>query len=246
MYSRIKSRRLYEQIIEQIQRQLLAGTLRPGDQLPSERELAEQFGVSRTAVREAVKALREKGLVEIQLGKGTFVTDGLDGMSQVMRDSLSWIVEVGSKNGMFDLVEIREVLEPGIAELAATKFQPEEIEAMQQAVAVMDRSMDNADVYVEADLDFHLALAEATQNPLIIILLNPIVDLLREQRKQIFQVEGGPQRGQMHHKRILEMVTSRNGRAAREAMIAHLRQVRKDSGVAVNDFTSNEYDFVCD
>ena len=63
MYSKIKSRRLYEQIIEQIQRQLLAGTLRPGDQLPSERELAEQFGVSRTAVREAVKALREKGLV---------------------------------------------------------------------------------------------------------------------------------------------------------------------------------------
>jgi len=234
VYSKIKSQRLYEQIIKQIQDQILQGSLRPGDQLPSERELADRFGVSRTAVREAVKALQEKGLVEIQVGKGTFITDGVDGMSQVMRDSLNWIVEIGSKNGMFDLVQIREVLEPGIAEIAAQKATAKEIEAMQHAVQVMDSSMNDADLFVEADLEFHMALARATQNLLLIVLLDPIVDLLREQRKQIFQVEGGPQRGQRHHKKILEMVMAQDGAAARKAMIEHLNQVWKDSGFVVD------------
>jgi GntR family transcriptional repressor for pyruvate dehydrogenase complex len=233
VYSKIKSQRLYEQIIKQIQDQILQGSLRPGDQLPSERELADNFGVSRTAVREAIKALQEKGLVEIQVGKGTFITDGVDGMSQVMRDSLSWIVEIGSKNGMFDLVQIREVLEPGITEIAAQKATAKEIEAMQHAVQVMDSSMNDADLFVEADLEFHMALARATQNLLLIVLLDPIVDLLREQRKQIFRVEGGPQRGQKHHKQILKMVMAHDGAAARKAMIKHLKQVWEDSGFVI-------------
>src|SRR5689334_5009541 len=89
MYSRVTSERLYEQIVTQIEQSILDGKLRPGDQLPSERELAEQFSVSRTAVREAVKALREKGLVDIQTGRGTFVTEGT---TLAMRKTLDWMV----------------------------------------------------------------------------------------------------------------------------------------------------------
>lgn len=233
MYSKVKPLRLYEQIANQVRNLIFNGTLRPGDQLPAERELAEQFGVSRTAVREAVRVLGEKGLIEIQAGKGTFVTDSFNKMSDVMRDTLDWVVKVSLGKGMLDLVQVRELLEPGIAEIAAEMAEAEEIEIMKKAVAVMDNSMDDADAYVKADLEFHLALAEATQNPIIPMLIDPIIGLLHEQRKRIFKVEGGPQRGQFHHKRILETVMKQDPTAARQAMIAHLEQVRKDSGPAL-------------
>ncbi len=210
----------------------MTGELRPGDKLPPERELAEQFGVSRTAVREAVKALHEKGLIEVLPGKGTFISNITDSTSEVMRDSLDLIVNVGLVNGLVELVQVRTLLEPGIAALAAEMATPEDVQAMQQAVDTMDTALDDADVYVEADLEFHRALAKASQNSLITILLDPIVDLLREQRKRIFLVEGGPERGQYHHKRILEAVAIHNPMAAREAMALHLKQVLDDTSAA--------------
>jgi GntR family transcriptional repressor for pyruvate dehydrogenase complex len=100
---------------------------------------------------------------------------------------------------------------------------------MREAVAVMDRSLHDPDAYIEADLDFHLALAEAVENPLILSLLDSIVGLLREQRSRIFAVDGGPERGQFHHKQILKAIERRDRDAAREAMRAHLEQVREDS-----------------
>ena len=96
---------------------------------------------------------------------------------------------------------------------------------MREAVAVMDRNLHDPDAYVEADLDFHLALAEAAGNPLILSLLDSIVGLLREQRSRIFNVDGGPERGQFHHKRILAAIEQRDPEAARESMRAHLNQV---------------------
>jgi len=100
---------------------------------------------------------------------------------------------------------------------------------MREAVAVMDRAQDDPEAYIEADLDFHLALAETVANPLILSLIDSIVGLLREQRIKIFNVEGGPQRGQVHHKRILEAMERRDAEMARTAMRAHLEQVREDS-----------------
>src|SRR5205085_2611319 len=127
-----------------------------------------------------------------------------------------------------NLVEVREILEPGIAALAAMRATEEHISAMRVAVAVMDASLDDADAYITADNNFHQALAKATQNVLVLALVDSIVNLLSEQRKQIFSVKGGPERGQIHHKRILEAVVRHDSKAAREAMHAHLRQVRED------------------
>ena len=93
----------------------------------------------------------------------------------------------------------------------------------------MDRKIGDPEIYVEADLDFHLALAEAVGNPMILSLLDSIVGLLREQRTRIFKVEGGPERGQFHHKRILAAIERRDAEGAREAMRAHLQQVLADS-----------------
>lgn len=229
MYTPIQLGRIYEKIVEQIERRILTGDLKVGDQLPPERELAEHFGVSRTAVREAVKALRQKGLVEVQPGRGTFITNGT---SQAMRHSLGLMIKIGQADGTSNLVEVREIFEPEIAALAATRADEEDIAALREAVTAMDAALEDADAFVEADLDFHLALAEATQNALIPTLIDSIVDLLREQRKRIALVEGGLQRGQFHHKRVLDAIIRHDPEAAREAMRAHLQQVRQDSEVS--------------
>ena len=226
MYKVIQTSRLYEQIVQQIEDSVLNGTLKEGDQLPAERELAQQFGVSRTAVREAIKALHEKGLVDAFPGRGTFITSG---NSNSMRQSLDRILKSGQPDGAAHLVEIREILEPEIAALAAARADDQDLATMREAVSVMDNARHDVDAYIEADLDFHLALAEAAGNPFILSLIDSIVGLLREQRVRIFYVHDGPERGQVHHKRILDAMERRDPRGAREAMQAHLQQVREDS-----------------
>ena len=230
LYRAVKTSRLYEQIVQQVEESILKGQLKPGDQLPAERDLAQSFGVSRTAVREAVKTLREKGLVEAYSGRGTFVTNGT---SHAIRQSLDLMIRVSQQEGAIHLAELRQVLEPEIAALAASRIEEQLLSTMRESVTAMDRSLHDPDAYIEADLDFHLALAEAVGNPLILSLLDSIVGLLRDQRSRIFSVDGGPERGQFHHKRILEATERRDPDAAREAMRAHLGQVREDSSASI-------------
>ncbi len=226
-YEAIQTERLYAKIVEQIQRRILSGELKVGDHLPPERELAEQFHVSRTAVREAVKTLSEKGLVQVRPGKGTFIANGT---SQAVRHSLGVMMKIGQIEGTNDLVEVREIFEPEIAALAAQRAGEEHIAVMREAIETMDAALADANAYIEADLDFHLALAEASQNSLIPLLIDSFVDLLREQRLGIFHVQGGPERGQVHHRKIFEAILRRDPEAARNAMRTHLHQVREDSG----------------
>lgn len=226
MYTPVQSSYLYEKIVDQIQRSILRGTLKTGDQLPSERELALKFGVSRTAIREAVKTLHEKGLVEPCSGRGTFVTNGT---SQAVRESIDLMMRFDSLHGSRYLSETRQILEPEIAAMAAVRIEESQLALMRDAFATMERALKDAGAYIEADLDFHLALAEAAGNPLILSLLDSIVVLLREQRMKIFFVDGGPERGQHHHARIMEAVTKHDAEGARAAMREHLEQVKKDS-----------------
>src|SRR6201998_393214 len=147
MYKIIRSSRLYEQIVQQVEESIHKGALKPGDQLPPERELAQQFGVSRTAVREAVKTLREKGLVEAYSGRGTFVTNGT---SQAMRQSLDFMMRIGQQDGLAHLAEVRETLEPEMAALAATRIQEQHLATMREAVSIMDQALRDPDAYIEA------------------------------------------------------------------------------------------------
>jgi GntR family transcriptional repressor for pyruvate dehydrogenase complex len=226
MYKTVQTSRLYQQIVQQIEDSITSGELKEGDQLPAERELAQQFGVSRTAVREAVKTLREKGLVEAYPGRGTFITNGT---ARSIQQTLDRMIRSGQAEGTVHLTEVREILEPEIAALAAQRVDEEMLSAMREAIQVMDAARKDSEAFIEGDLDFHLALAEAAGNPLILSLIDSIVGLLREQRTRTYFVEGGPERGQYHHRRILEAIEHRDPVGAREAMRAHLLQVREDS-----------------
>ncbi len=174
MYTPIQSSKVYERIAEQIEQLILNGELHSGDRLPTERELAEQFQASRTAVREAMKTLAQKGLVNMRPGRGTIV---IDGTSKAMQHSLGLMIRVGQAGNSTNLVEVREILEPEIAALAATRAGEEDITAMQESVRVMDASLDDADAYISADNNFHQALAKGTQNVLILAFVDSIVYL---------------------------------------------------------------------
>ncbi len=226
-YVPVQAPKVFERVAVQIEQRILDGELHSGDRLPTERELAEQFQVSRTAVREALKILAQKGLVDMRPGRGTIV---IDGAHEALQHSLGLVMrlKLGEVGGSNSLVEVREILEVEIAALAAERAREQEIAALQEAVRVMDRSLADADAFIAADNLFHEALAQATQNALILTLVKSIVHLLSEQRKQIFATEGAPQRGQVHHKSILASVIQHDPEAARAAMRAHLRQVRED------------------
>jgi len=139
------------------------------------------------------------------------------------------MMKVEQADGSAHLAELRSMLEPEIAAAAALRIEESHLATMREAFNVMDRSREDPVAYIEGDLDFHLALAEAAANPLILSLIDSIVGLLREQRMRIFYVEGGPERGQYHHKRILDAVEKHDAEKARAAMRAHLQQVREDS-----------------
>src|SRR5438045_5906772 len=116
MYKIVRSSRLYEQIVQQVEESIQKGDLKTGDQLPPERELAQQFGVSRTAVREAVKALREKGFVEAYPGRGTFI---METSSHPIRLSLDRMVKAGQAEGSRYLKAVRERRGPDVEGRAA-------------------------------------------------------------------------------------------------------------------------------
>ncbi|HEX9069925.1 MAG TPA: FadR/GntR family transcriptional regulator [Ktedonobacterales bacterium] len=229
MYRQIQNTRIFEQIAGQIEQQILSGELRVGNRLPTERELAERFGASRTAVREAMKTLAQKGLVDLRPGRGTIV---IDNTSQAFSESIGRLMQVNHHDVSGDLVEVREIFEPGVAALAAARATEDDIAELAATVATMDLHLAAADAFIEADNRFHLLLARAAQNALVLTLIDPIVALLSNQRKQIFTVHGGPQRGQEHHKHILEAVRQHDPEAAMAAMRAHLRQVRADAAAS--------------
>src|SRR5712672_4383559 len=149
VYRTVKTSRLFEQIVQQVEDSILKGQLKPGDQLPAERDLAQSFGVSRTAVREAVKTLCEKGLVEAYSGRGTFVTNRT---SHAMRQSLDLMIRVSQQEGSTHLAGLRQGLEPEIAALAASRIEEQLLTTMRESVTAMDRSLHDPDAYIEADL----------------------------------------------------------------------------------------------
>lgn len=220
--------RLYEQVAQQIQQFIVSAEWPAGSKIPTERELGEQFGVSRTVIREALKTLSERGLISILPGRGIFVADlSASALTEPMRLLLQ------RHNFSYEnLVEARRVLEVEIAGLAAQRAQREQIERMRAAIAQMDDCLGDPDGFSKADQRFHVALAEATQNTMFPMLIDSISELVYESRQLIFGVVGAPSRGQSYHRALLEAIERRDGGAARRAMQEHLNQVDKDMHAA--------------
>ncbi len=213
--------RLYQEIVEHIQGEILGGRLKPGDRIPAERELATHFAVSRAAVREAIKSLAEKGLLDVQVGKGSYVaalsTDHVvESMSLLLRDA---------HNTPEHVQEAREILEVPIVRLAAQNRTPAHLTRLEELLRMMESQRHISRAFIEADSDFHHELARATGNPVLDILSRTLLTLLRSER--VFMVGF---RDEIHgaiasHRAIYAAVEARDADLAAQAMAEHLRHV---------------------
>ncbi len=226
MYEQIEPIRLYEIVVERLQELVIGGQLKVGDRLPSELDLARQFGVSRTAIREAIGSLVEQGIVVVRPGSGTYVSRA-DG--RPLQRTLSWLARVQGEAGDSYLAELRQLLEPGVCALAAERATEEQISEMRSALDAAHRARSQPEEFINADLRFHRLLAEASQNPLVGALLDSIGDLLRNQRIRYFVASGGTENTERNHRKILDLVAQRRPADAYRAMQDHLRQVIRDA-----------------
>lgn len=153
---------------------------------------------------------------------------------EAMRDSLDLTLKTKLSKGLSNLLQIRTILEPGIAAIAAEMATTEDIETIQEAIAALAAVGDNANGFVKADQEFHLALAKATQNSFVPVLLNSIMELLKEQEGCQVPLNGGILREQADHQRILETIRQRDPEAARQTMIDHLQQLLEDGKTVVS------------
>ena len=221
----VRRSRIYENIVEQIQRLIQQGDLGPGDQLPPERVLAETFQVSRASVREALRALELRGLIEGRQGGGTFVR-ALS--SDDLIPPLASALLTGAE--MDQLMEVREMIEPHIAELAALRATPEAIAELEALLAHQAERVSRGEIPIEEDTAFHNALAISTANGVLLRLLHLIVDLLEDSRARWFQSPDRPAKSLAGHRRVLDAIKQRDSAAAYHAMAAHVRQVRGGPG----------------
>lgn len=218
-----REERLADKVAELLKKAILSGQLQPGDRLPPERILGERFGVSRTVIREAVRSLAAKGLVEVRSGSGSVVARV---EAPAVAETIRLYIQ-GASIG-HDLVdELRRIVEvqaAGLAAERATEADLAELSARLQAMAgVIDEPRERA----VQDVEFHRGVAHATRNPLLVVLLDAIVEPLLAIREGTLGLPGRAQRALDAHARILERIAERDGDGAREAMRAHLADSRQ-------------------
>jgi GntR family transcriptional repressor for pyruvate dehydrogenase complex len=206
------------QLAEDLERRILAGELAPGDQLPSERDLSTQLGVSRSVVREALGRLTSLGLIQSVHGSGTRVT------APSARPVTVGIQRLLTRPGvdLQDLADVRLPLETAIAALAARRRTADHLRRMAETQKVLGNPRATLEEHVQADLVFHAALSDATGNALFGAVLAPIQELLIESRRRTLGRYGAALAHE-HHARILDAVTRQDPAAAEAAMRDHLR-----------------------
>jgi GntR family transcriptional regulator, transcriptional repressor for pyruvate dehydrogenase complex len=215
---------LHREIAEIISEQIISGKYPANTFLPPEPVLCQQMGVSRTVVREAIKRLESGGLVHVRRGIGTKVLEA-------RHESISGPLKVflrRQNNSVQDLLEVRKILEVGIAGLAAERRTAENLRQMEQAIRIMSERPDQPAGYVDADIDFHAEVVRATQNVAFSILVDPLRELLRESRIASFSGPRTVRERTRQHKKILEMIRRRDVAGARQAMSQHLTSTQRD------------------
>jgi GntR family transcriptional repressor for pyruvate dehydrogenase complex len=224
MFPRVEREpRLSDKVADLLLRSIMSRGLQPGDKLPSERELGEQFGVSRTVVREAVRALAAKGVIDARTGSGLRV-------AAVGAAAVSESISLYLRGGALEyrkVHEVRKLLEVEIAALAAERSDDAHVERIEEICAEMEAAVgEDVERASQLDLEFHRAITKATGNELYLLLLDSIGEALLEVRRGNLQTGAGDETIRAHRE-ILDAIRTRDPDRARRAMATHLDQVER-------------------
>ena len=214
--SHLKSKLLAEQVQEQIYQYILNTPIAIGAKLPNEFELGEKFGVGRSTIREAVKLLMSRGILEVRRGSGTYVVS----TTPMDLDPLG-LGAVEDKMALaMDLVNVRMILEPGIAEMAAMNATARDVERLRELCAVIEQKIETGENYIEEDIAFHTAVAKCSGN-MVVEQLVPIIDTAVMMFVNVTHRKL-TQETIMTHRAVTDAIAERDPMGAKSAMMMHM------------------------
>jgi GntR family transcriptional regulator, transcriptional repressor for pyruvate dehydrogenase complex len=219
----IARRKTYELVADRLLALIADRSLRPGDPIPAERELVESYRVGRSSVREALRMLESRGLIEAR-GNGSFAVSDF---RNPLTESLGLLLSVDEADGR-ELFEVRRILEGETAALAAARREQAHLARMATAIEEMERGIADEKAYIDADLAFHLTIADASGNRLASHLMHAIRGQVQQALGTAFLVPGGPQRSLEQHREILEAIEGRRPDEARWVMHEHIQRVEHE------------------
>ena len=214
--------KFHEQIVEQVQALIEKGGLKHGDQLPAERELASIFKVSRHSVREAIRVLEQKRVLKSRPGSGTFII--LEDESSVVESLSNAILQ--EKNALAEIFQFRELLEPQIAGLAARNAHTEDIRLLENILEKQQKEVNDIQASNVLDEKFHLALARATGNSVLLQVVELFGHILLKSRHESSRSLHRNQLSVKGHKKILTAIKKGDSKAAGNLMAGHLQAIR--------------------
>jgi len=221
-FASVRRNKVYEDVARQLER-LILKKLKPGDKLPSERELSEMLGVSRSSIRDAIRSLELVGMVEPRQGAGTIVKEvTADAVVNPLANALKLKEEL-----VGELLDFRRMLEPPLAARAATHATVEDTSEMEEILNRQEEKLRRGESTIPEDTEFHYAIALASGNSVVLKVLDIIMDMLRDSRERSLQVEGRPQKSLTGHRRVLAAIKRHDAEAAKDAMRRHFEDVEE-------------------
>jgi GntR family transcriptional repressor for pyruvate dehydrogenase complex len=220
MFKPVKKTRIHEEIVLKIKDMIEQGKLVTGDQLPTERELSEAFKVSRPSVREALRTLESQGFLVSKQGDGTYVSQQ---PIELLIEPFASVIGK-EKFDQLELFEMRRLLEPQLAYLAAERATPEEISEMEQLVRIQEEQLAGKDTGMNPDQTLHNVLTRAAKNKILISIMDSLMVSLSESRDKYLQVDKRPEKSLARHKDILAAIKSGNSELAAKMMRIHLEE----------------------
>ena len=234
----IRPKKISEEIVGQIKQLISKGDLKPGDRIPSERDLATMLGVSRPSVREAIMVLEAMGFLDSRQGGGTFVRALTE--NSIM-DPLAKLVEQKDPELLRSLAEVRMGLESWSAFLAAQRANDEDLAELRRIYAVMEKQAARGGWNSEVDAEFHYAITAASHNSLQMHVLDSIHSIfhttIQVALMEFYQEEGHVQLLLTHHREIMEAIAAHEPERARQKMMEHLSMVEKKMAQLLNNKT---------
>ena len=223
MLRAIKKTRIYEEVVSQIHALIRDGRFKAGDQLPAERELAETFKVSRTSVREALRALESQGLIVSRTGTGNFVADlPIESLVGPLARLL-----IDEKKALADVFEMRKLIEPHIAALAAERATRNDIAQLKRIIAKQTEAVGRGETGVEADAELHFCIGRATRNQALQKLVSGLMEMLSRSREESLQTDERRESSIDAHRRIIAAIEKHDQTRARSEMLRHIEQVEE-------------------